>query len=82
MGEDFSRYFMVASIQAVDALKRAPYVRRLAEQATTEDDRRSLVGAAVMLAVAYGSQGVECRLVPALAHAAAEEGRRPRGPDL
>jgi hypothetical protein len=77
MRDDFSRYFIVASIHAGDALKRAQYFLRLAEQATTEEDRRSLAGAGVILAVAYFSQGVEFRLVQAFANAAAEDGRRP-----
>ena len=80
--EDFSRYFIVASIEASDTLKRAQYFLRLAEQATTEEDRRSLAGAAVILAIAYFSQGVEFRLVQALANAAAGDGRRPSEPEL
>jgi hypothetical protein len=82
MREDISRYFIVAGIQASDTLKRAQYFLRLAEQATTEEDRRSLAGAAVILAVAYFSQGVEFRLVQALANAAAGDGRRPSEPEL
>ena len=82
MRDDFSRYFIMASIQADDALKRAQYFLRLAEQSTTQEDRRSLAGAAVILAVAYFSQGVEFRLVQALANATAEDGRRPSEPEL
>jgi hypothetical protein len=82
MRDDFSRYFMVASIQVDDALKRAGYFLRLAEEATIEEDMRSLAGAAIILAVAYFSQGVEFRLVQALANAAAEDGRRPNEPEL
>ena len=65
------------AFHAGDALKRAQYFLRLAEQATTEEDRCSLAGAAVILAIAYFSQGVEFRLVQAFANAAAEGGRRP-----
>jgi hypothetical protein len=77
MRDDFSRYFIVASIQAGDAWERAQYFLRLAEQASTEEDRCSLAGAAVILALAHVSQSVEFRLVQALANAAAEDGRRP-----
>lgn len=82
MREDFSRYFIVAGIQASGTLKRAQYFLRLAEQATTEEDKRSLAGAAVILAVAYFSQGIEFRLVQALANAAAGDGHRPSEPEL
>jgi hypothetical protein len=82
MREDFSRHFIMASIRSDDALRRAQYFLRLAEQATTEEDKRSLAGAAVILAVAHFSQGVEFRLVQAFANAAAEEGRRPSMPEL
>jgi hypothetical protein len=82
MREDFSRYFIVASIHAGGALKRAQYFLGLAEQATTEEERRSLAGAAVILAVAHFSQGVEFRLVQAFANAAAADGHRPSVPEL
>jgi hypothetical protein len=82
MREDFSRPCIVASIHAGDARKRAQYFLGLEEQATTEEERRSLAGTAVILKVAHFSQGVEFRLVQAFANAAAADGHRPSVPEL
>ena len=82
MPDDLSRYFITAGIQSAGTLKRAQYFLRLAERASTEEDRCSLAGAAIILAIAYLSQGVEFWLVQALANAAVEDGRRPSKPEL
>jgi hypothetical protein len=82
MSNDLSHYIIVAGLQLPHALNRAQHFLRLAERASTEEDRRSLAGAAIILSIAYLSQSVEFRLVQALANATFEDGRRPSEPEL